>query len=231
VKHVLDHNQSAETFPVRLREMSATKKIRSVDESQVIIWDADGIRVAESASSEDKNAVVIRIHKSYAHPGKVFVYRITYRGKSVVYATDTEGYTGTDRRLVNFARGADVLIHDAQYNEEHYQGALAGFPATQGYGHSTATMAAEVAAACGAGELILFHHEPAYSDEQVTAQEESAQKVFPNSRTACEGLEIVLHVTASAGGRVAPEAHTETPREAVSRNWRIASSERASSSQ
>lgn len=192
LKHVLDHNQSAETFPVRLREMSAAKKIRSVNESQVIIWDGDGIRAAGSSSTEDKNAVVIHIHKSYAHPGHVFVYRITYRGKSIVYATDTEGYAGTDRKLVNFARGADVLIHDAQYCEEHYQGSLAGFPATQGYGHSTATMAGEVAAACSAGELILFHHEPAYSDAQVAEQAARAKKVFANSRAAHEGLEVVL---------------------------------------
>ena len=61
----------------------------------------------------------------------------------MVYATDTEGYVGMDRKLVAFARDADVLIHDAQYSEEHYRGMLAGFPSTQGYGHSTATMAAE----------------------------------------------------------------------------------------
>jgi phosphoribosyl 1,2-cyclic phosphodiesterase len=192
LKHVLDHNQSAETFPVRLREMSAAKKIRSVNEAQVIVWDEDGIRAAGSDSKVSEDAVLIRIHKSYAHPGHVYVYKITYRGKSIVYATDTEGYSGTDRKLANFARGADVLIHDAQYSEEHYCGTLAGFPATQGYGHSTAGMAAEVAAACGAGELILFHHEPAYSDEQVAAQELCAKKVFTNSRAAHEGLELVL---------------------------------------
>jgi ribonuclease BN (tRNA processing enzyme) len=109
-----------------------------------------------------------------------------------VYATDTEGYSGTDRKLVNFARGTDVLIHDAQYSEEHYYGSLAGFPATQGYGHSTANMAGEVAAECNAGELLLFHHEPAYSDEQVAAQELCAKRFFTNSCAAHEGLEVVL---------------------------------------
>jgi phosphoribosyl 1,2-cyclic phosphodiesterase len=192
LKHVLDHNQSAETFPVRLREMSAAKKIRSVNEAQLIVWDEDGIRAAETEAKVSADAVVIRIYKSHAHPGNVYVYRITYRGKSIVYATDTEGYSGTDRKLVNFARGADVLIHDAQYSEEHYYGTLAGFPATQGYGHSTAKMAGEVAAACGAGELLLFHHEPAYTDEQVTAQELRAKEIFANTRAAYEGLNIAL---------------------------------------
>ena len=73
-------------------------------ESQVIVWDEEGVRVVESTVGLSDEAVIIRIHKSYAHPGGVFVYRITWRGRSVVYATDTEGYVGTDRRLVAFAR-------------------------------------------------------------------------------------------------------------------------------
>jgi phosphoribosyl 1,2-cyclic phosphodiesterase len=46
--HVLDHNQSAETFPVSLRDMSATKKIQSALESQLIIWDELGVHLVES---------------------------------------------------------------------------------------------------------------------------------------------------------------------------------------
>jgi ribonuclease BN (tRNA processing enzyme) len=148
--------------------------------------------LAESAVGFSEEAVVIRIHKSYAHPGGVYVYRIMWHGKSIVYATDTEGYVGTDRKLVAFARDADVLIHDAQYSEEHYRGALAGFPSTQGYGHSTVTMACEVAAASEAGQLILFHHDPAYSDEIVARMEADAKVVFGETQAAYEGLEIVL---------------------------------------
>jgi ribonuclease BN (tRNA processing enzyme) len=159
--------------------MSSNKNIQSVRESQVIVWEEDGVRVGESGQGPGAEAVVIRIHKSHAHPGGVYHYRITYQGKSVVYATDTEGYIGTDRRLVNFARDADVLIHDAQYSEDHYLGCLAGFPSTQGYGHSTAAMASQVAASAETGQLILFHHDPAYADDWVAAQETSAKNIFP----------------------------------------------------
>jgi phosphoribosyl 1,2-cyclic phosphodiesterase len=192
LKHVLEHNQSAETFPVSLCDMPAAKTFESVRETQVIIWDEEKVWVGESGTRYDSDAVVIRIHKSYAHPGGVYVYRITWRGKSIVYATDTEGYVGMDRKLVAFTRDVDVLIHDAQYSEEHYSGQLTGFPSTQGYGHSTVMMAAEVAAAAETGELILFHHDPAYTDDWVTAQETAAQKLFPDARAAYEGLEIKL---------------------------------------
>jgi len=192
LSRVLEHNQSSETFPVSLREMASSKDIQSVRESQVIVWDEAGVRLAESTVSLVSEAVVIRIHKSYAHPGGVYIYRITWRGKSIVYATDTEGYVGTDRKLVQFAKDADVLIHDAQYSEEHYRGQLAGFPSTQGYGHSTLTMACEVAAASEAGQLILFHHDPSYSDALVAGMEASAKAQFDQSRAAYEGLEVTL---------------------------------------
>ena len=192
IKNVLEHNQSSETFPVSLRDMSSSKDIQSVRESQVIVWDEAGVRVAESTFGVGDDAVVVRIHKSYAHPGGVFVYRITWRGKSVVYATDTEGYVGTDKRLVKFAKDADVLIHDAQYLDEHYWGQLDGLPSTQGYGHSTVTMACEVAASASAGRLVLFHHDPAYADAMLAGMERTAQGLFADATMACEGLEIDL---------------------------------------
>src|SRR6266498_2480685 len=192
LRNVLEHNQSSETFPVSLRDMSATKNIQSVRESQIIVWDEAGVRLAESAAGLSNDALVVRIHKSYAHPGGVYVYRITWHGKSIVYATDTEGYVGTDRRLVQFAKDADVLIHDAQYSEEHYRGQLTGFPSTQGYGHSTVTMACEVAAASEVGQLVLFHHDPSYTDEVVAGMETFAKTQFGQTQAACEGLEIVL---------------------------------------
>ncbi len=195
LSQVLEHNQSSETFPVSLRDMASAKDIQSVRESQVIVWGGADIHVTESGEGlgNDNDAVVIRIHKSYAHPGGVYAYRITWRGKSVVYATDTEGYVGTDRRLAQFAKEADVLIHDAQYSEEHYWGQLAGFPSTQGYGHSTVGMACEVAAAARVGQLILFHHDPTYPDALVTSMEASARARFSEARAAQEGMEIALN--------------------------------------
>jgi phosphoribosyl 1,2-cyclic phosphodiesterase len=192
MKNVLERNQSSETFPLGLRDMASSKDIQAVRESQVIVWDEDGVRVVESATGLSDEAVVIRIHKSYAHPGGVFIYRITWRGKSVVYATDTEGYVGTDKRLVKFAKDADILIHDAQYLDEHYWGQLEGLPATQGYGHSTVTMACEVAASAQTGGLVLFHHDPSYSDDMLAGMERTAKSLFADSVAAYEGLEFSL---------------------------------------
>jgi phosphoribosyl 1,2-cyclic phosphodiesterase len=194
LEKVLENNQSPTTFPVGLREMASSKDIRSLRESQVIVWDETGVRVTdivpigEAGEGPSDDALMVRIHKSYAHPGGVYVYRISWHGQSIVYATDTEGYLGTDRRLVQFARGADLLIHDAQYVEEHYRGQMTGFPSTQGYGHSTVKMACEVAAAAEVGTLALFHHDPAYEDSVIDGIEREARTRFEKIVAAYEGL-------------------------------------------
>ncbi|MCA2001700.1 MAG: MBL fold metallo-hydrolase, partial [Chloroflexi bacterium] len=95
LRQVLERNQAAETFPLSLRDMPAAKTIESVRDSQVLVWDDEGIWAGEPESSVGPGAAAIRIYKSHAHPGGVYVYRIEWRGRSVVYATDTEGYIGT----------------------------------------------------------------------------------------------------------------------------------------
>ena len=85
-----------------------------------------------------------------------------------------------------------MLIHDAQYLDEHYWGQLEGFPSTQGFGHSTVTMASEVAASARTGQLVLFHHDPAYTDDMLAGMERTAKSLFADSVTAYEGLEIDL---------------------------------------
>ncbi len=192
LESVLARNQTPPMFPVTLKEMASAKEICTVQQGDVILLDDKGAALRRGNSALSENTISVRIHHSYAHPGGTLVYRIEGGGVSLVYATDVEGYVGVDRRLANFARGADLLIHDAQYSDEHYRGQLAGFPATQGYGHSTTSMACELAAAAGVKQLVLFHHDPNYDDEAIAAQETHARTLFPNVYAAYEGLEIPL---------------------------------------
>ncbi|MCJ7624768.1 MAG: MBL fold metallo-hydrolase, partial [Anaerolineaceae bacterium] len=54
--------------------------------------------------------------KHHPYSGILFL-RINYNNHSIVIATDTEGFIGGDRDLINFAMGADLLLHDAEYDE------------------------------------------------------------------------------------------------------------------
>lgn len=182
-------------FPLQLQDMAAMKSIRTIEDSEAIFLgdpaaEPEVRNVYRNRNQMPPDAVKINAHKSYAHPrAGVFVYKITWRGKSLVYATDTEGYLGGDQRLINFARGADVLIHDAQYTEEEYTSSHAP---KQGWGHSTPQMAVEVAQAAGVKRLVLFHHEPTHNDAMVRQMEREAHQLFPNTITAYEGLALEL---------------------------------------
>ena len=191
LEELLARNQTPPAFPVTLRDMNAAREIRAISPLDAIILDDHGIRLTRGGASDSPEAVVVRLMKSHAHPGGVYVYRITWRGRSLVYATDLEGYVGGDCRLVAFARDADLLIHDAQYSEPHYRGSN-GWASTQGYGHSTPQMACETASAAGAKRLALFHHDPSYDDESVHELEEQAQSIFPKTFSAREGMELSI---------------------------------------
>jgi phosphoribosyl 1,2-cyclic phosphodiesterase len=120
------------------------------------------------------------------HPGGVFGYRITSQNKVVVYASDVnQPAEGPDPRVVELARDADLLIHDAQYTPEEKKVRAA-------WGHSSWLEAIQVAKDAGVRKLILFHHDPDHGDDELEEIERQAQAIFAETMLAREGLEIDL---------------------------------------
>ncbi len=124
------------------------------------------------------------------HPGGVLGYRIEHGGRSLVYATDTEHYGCIDPALLQLARGADVLIYDAQYTPEEYRGEHG--PSKVGWGHSTFESGIELARAAGVRQLVLFHHDPRRGDAAVEELERRARGSFEQVIAAREGMTIDL---------------------------------------
>ncbi|MFQ5631736.1 MAG: MBL fold metallo-hydrolase, partial [bacterium] len=180
--------------PVRLEEMSSEKVIVNMAETDKLIFHNSGEAPLLQNGREQimvaNDDLVVRAHRSYAHPKDgVFVFKISMNGKRVVYATDIEGYTGGDSRLIQFAKDADVLIHDAQYEHEEYTDSK---NPKQGFGHSTIDMACEVAKKAKVGQLILFHHDPMHGDEQMDQIEKYASAKFVRVIAGKEGMEISI---------------------------------------
>lgn len=116
-----------------------------------------------------------------SHPQGVTAYRVEHAGGSMVLATDVEcGDTGTDPELVALSRNVDVLVHDAQYTPDE-------LPAMRGRGHSSWRQAVETARASGARRLILYHHDPARTDDEIDAVVREAAREFPDVEAAREG--------------------------------------------
>ena len=118
-----------------------------------------------------------------SHPGGSVLMKLSYRGKSLVYATDYEYEERSFSRLVEFARGTDLLLFDGQYTEEE----LAD---RNGFGHSSAEKGLALLERSGAKRLWLVHHDPRSTDAELFARE--ARFGREDLRFAREGEEIVL---------------------------------------
>ena len=179
-------------FPLDLKDIAAKLEIHNAEETTCIVLDGDETRIRRIEKEDDLKPkgeeVIISYYKSYAHPQDgVMIYKIAYKDKSLVYATDKEGYIGGDKKMSKFARDCNLLIHDAQYTTEDY---LNPCSPKQGYGHSTFEMALETKKLANAKNLIMYHFDPSYDDEKLDMISQSYQ--YGDVCMAREGLEISL---------------------------------------
>jgi phosphoribosyl 1,2-cyclic phosphodiesterase len=188
IRRVVRDQMSPVVFPVAFEELAATFDFRELSDER---HNSDGF---------DVRAFAVR------HPGGALGYRFAARGPddeargsapAFVYISDNElraadSSAATDRwrvKLVDFIRGARVLIHDATYTEEEYE-------THRGWGHSTYGDAVALALESGVETLVLFHHSPDRSDDELDARVADCRAATARSgRTlriiaAAEGMEI-----------------------------------------
>jgi ribonuclease BN (tRNA processing enzyme) len=176
-------------FPVSMDEFRSEKDFYNVNENMIIYFVEDDHLPhlgTVNRTNTDGAELVISTMKYYFHPKDgSYNYRIDWNGHSLVFATDVEQYAGSDQRLMKFAEGCDVLIHDAQYDLEQYL-------KVQGFGHSNFEMACQLALKAKAKKLLLFHHDPNNDDEALLRIEKQAKGIFPASELATESWEWKL---------------------------------------
>jgi phosphoribosyl 1,2-cyclic phosphodiesterase len=182
-------------YPASLDLLRGLRSVRNVHEQQVIVL----TRVGEEPVLYDLDngmppvpvgAVEIQLYHSGHHPrGGSMIYSIRYRGKNLVFATDTEGYEGGDQRLIDLAWNADLLIHDSEYTEHEYTGPPL---VRQGWGHSTWYQSVEVGQMAKVKRLALTHHHAPHDDATMRGIEQEAQAIMPQAFVAREGITVVL---------------------------------------
>jgi phosphoribosyl 1,2-cyclic phosphodiesterase len=185
LREVIAGQMHATYFPVPLRDLRAAIDFRELDEGQYAIGDA--------------TVQTLLLN----HTTRCMGYRIDTADASMAYITDHEPFGpprnghlqnfshAGDRRLIDFVRGVDLLIQDAQYTAEEYLTHL-------GWGHGSADYVADVAIAAGVHQAALFHHEPTHPDEQIdqilaaVRQRAARQGSSVHLFAAAEGQELSL---------------------------------------
>jgi len=105
--------------------------------------------------------------------------------KTVVICTDIEHGNSILPEIVEFCKGADLLVHEAQYTSKELE-------SHRGWGHSSYNQALEVAEKAGVKRLAITHHDPEHDDKFLANIEKECQKRFSNCVLARENMEIVL---------------------------------------
>lgn len=133
------------------------------------------------------------------HPGPTFGYRIEDGDAVITYISDHEPAARADLAALlergqngelsgeRLARDTGLLLHDTQYTEREYRD-------HQGWGHSSVAHAVAFARLTGAHRLLLFHHDPAHTDEDLDGVLARARELWGESADrvdiAVEGMEI-----------------------------------------
>lgn len=175
----LSHQMKPPFFPVRFEDLNADFVFED--------WSRGKLKLA--------SAEIIPIPLN--HPDGGFGYKLIEDGKSFVFLTDNELFFehsgGLKRqRYVEWCKGADLLLHDAQYGEKEYESR------TRGWGHTTYLQATQLAIDSGVKSFGLFHHDPSRSDDMIDGLVEECSGLIRKSGLAIEcfgardGMKLVV---------------------------------------
>jgi len=166
LREIISEQMNRIYFPVQLHDLKASIRF---------------VPVKEEGEMKVYDALVKMIYVN--HPGFTMGYRLEYKAKTLVYISDNEPfdraaaasltnfepkvkekYAAADgdpnKRVIDFCRNADVLIHDTTYTPEEYIDRV-------GWGHSDYLFTLRVANEAKVKRLYLFHHDHNHSDEKV----------------------------------------------------------------
>jgi len=146
-EHTIREQMKAPCFPVPFSTMQAD-----------IEFD-----IQEEGATFQVGDVLVKTFKQ-EHPGDSWGFRFEQNGESIIYSTDSEHGPEAhdeDYPFVDFISNADVLIFDGQYTFEEATNAK------RYWGHSDHHTGVELAARAKVKQLVLCHHEPSYSDEEI----------------------------------------------------------------
>jgi phosphoribosyl 1,2-cyclic phosphodiesterase len=126
--------------------------------------------------------------------GRTFGYRVSDGHSSIAYLSDhspvsfgegPDGFGPYHEAALTLADGVDILFHDAQHT-------AAEFPTRSFMGHSSIDYAVGLGREAGARKVMLFHHDPPRTDDELDAIVESWRDAPVAVEAATEGAVISL---------------------------------------
>ncbi len=122
--------------------------------------------------------------QSLNHPGGGSAYRVESEDGSMAYVTDNELYPPNEpntsyQEWVTFLKNVDYLIHDAMYLDDEKE-------RIHGWGHSLISQTLQLAVDAKVANLILFHHDPSRTDDQLDEISKNASQWMSEHYPECK---------------------------------------------
>ena len=153
-------------FPVSMEAFAAELEFKEIIEQEISIGQT------------------LVVSRSLNHPQGNLGFRIMDGEGVFAYVSDTEHFEDrVDERVVELIKDADVMVYDAQFTPEQY-------PDRKGWGHSTWKVGCELARMANVKTLVLFHHDPASTDDVIDRIVEEAVQYWPGTIAAARDLEL-----------------------------------------
>jgi phosphoribosyl 1,2-cyclic phosphodiesterase/CheY-like chemotaxis protein len=201
--NVLTSQMESPYFPVLFEELPANVQIEELRDLEFELEPKTGRGMA----------IPVRAHFAN-HPGVCVGYRLDTSDGSLVFFPDNEPWTRVhapqtstpepaaprdpgdfarieETRMIEFVRGAEALILDAQYDAEEY-------PSHAGWGHGSVESAVALALRADVKTLFLFHHDPDHDDAKIDRMLADARQLVSRQggrlavEAAREGLKVEL---------------------------------------
>ena len=167
-RSILEGQMRQPYFPITMDQMSARKDFTVLDGKPLRLG---GVEVS---------------YRPMSHPGGCYCYRVEEKGRKAIYSTDTELSEADFRKSPEneaFFRGVELLVIDTQYT-------LGEAIEKYNWGHSSFSLATDFAATWGIERLVLFHHEPSYSDRKIHGNLKNASWYLDHLES--RGIEVIL---------------------------------------
>ncbi len=137
----------------------------------------------------------IHVETHYAfHPGPTLCFKIKVGDKTIGFVTDNEFLQGCTLpllemekeedllipylSLIEFLKGCDTLVHEAQYSEEEYAKRV-------GWGHSSINNASILIKKAEIKHWIVVHHDPRKTDEALRAKQIKHEEIMKELGHEC----------------------------------------------
>jgi phosphoribosyl 1,2-cyclic phosphodiesterase len=179
LKERISRYLSSPLFPIEISDLPARITFRDIPSGP---WEMGPLRFTAYPVS---------------HPGTTLAYRVEADGAAVAFIPDHEPALGVDMASLTSdwisgfpaADRATLLLHDAQYTEDEYRHRI-------GWGHSSVKQCVAFAAKTGAERLLLFHHDPIHTDDDLERHCGRACELWQGDgalpELAREGMELEL---------------------------------------